>query len=261
MCRYIDMGMRVKTILYSYSLMHLYRYGCIPSLSCNLTDCLVYWLVELLFYWLHMYVDRHVNIGMNIYSALLIYIYIVTVPRVFSNKYEGPHASHHRRARPPNDRRCEREPGTRSGSRSGGREAHCTATHPPRGQRGGSIIRCCQESIKQQITEPTKNGRYKWEKGEEGSLPGANTTCRICEGPRAFSPRGDTAGAETFHLKVEPHQYFREARLPHFSNVRSMLFLGACRAGQRSKCRPASPHSSGRPVFTMSGRCPWRAVR
>ncbi|RNC51389.1 hypothetical protein TcCL_ESM11499 [Trypanosoma cruzi] len=39
------------------------------------------------------------------------------------------------------------------------------------------------------------------------------------------------------------------------------FFLGACRAGQRSKCRPASPHSSGRPVSTMSGRCLWRAVR
>ncbi|RNC54406.1 hypothetical protein TcCL_ESM08153 [Trypanosoma cruzi] len=34
------------------------------------------------------------------------------------------------------------------------------------------------------------------------------------------------------------------------------FFLVACRAGQRGKCRPASPHSSGRPVSTMSGRCP-----
>ncbi|RNF04426.1 hypothetical protein TcG_10854 [Trypanosoma cruzi] len=29
---------------------------------------------------------------------------------------------------------------------------------------------------------------------------------------------------KAFHLKVEPHQYFREARLPHLPDVRSMLF-------------------------------------
>ncbi|RNC39314.1 hypothetical protein TcCL_NonESM11346 [Trypanosoma cruzi] len=100
-----------------------------------------------------MYIDRYIVVDIDIYSALL--IYIATIPRVSSNKYKGPHASHHRRARPPNDRRFKREPGTQSESRGGlkadlplrtvqiGRFSQCPVDARGMPCGSGSVRHCC----------------------------------------------------------------------------------------------------------------------